>query len=76
MGKNRRKDFQTQGLAYSLDEGNTWVKYDGNPIIKKQPKKILETQSFLNATTSLWNLVLVAGDHAQFYTSKNLIDWE
>jgi hypothetical protein len=25
MGKNPDQDFQTQGLAYSLDEGNTWV---------------------------------------------------
>jgi fructan beta-fructosidase len=28
-GKIGHKDFQTQGLAYSLDEGNTWVKYYG-----------------------------------------------
>jgi fructan beta-fructosidase len=33
-----RKDFQTQGLAYSLDEGNTWVKY-GNPIKKIATKR-------------------------------------
>jgi fructan beta-fructosidase len=46
MGKNRRKDFQTQGLAYSLDEGNTWVKYDGNPIIKKATKKDFRDPKF------------------------------
>jgi fructan beta-fructosidase len=39
MGKNPDQDFQTQGLAYSLDEGNTWVKYDGNPIIKIATKR-------------------------------------
>ncbi|MEY4498727.1 MAG: hypothetical protein RJA40_832, partial [Actinomycetota bacterium] len=24
---------QTQALAYSLDEGLTWVKYEGNPVL-------------------------------------------
>ncbi|MDP5140701.1 MAG: glycoside hydrolase family 32 protein, partial [Spirosomaceae bacterium] len=24
-------DFQTQGIAYSLDKGRTWTKYKGNP---------------------------------------------
>jgi len=24
--------FQSQGIAYSLDKGRTWVKYDKNPV--------------------------------------------
>ena len=72
-----RKDFQTQGLAYSLDEGNSWQKYKGNPIIRNSNQKdFRDPKAFWNAETNLWNLVLVAGDHAQFYTSKNLINWE
>ena len=72
-----RKDFQTQGLAYSLDEGNTWQKYNGNPIIKNNTQKdFRDPKAFWNPETNLWNLVLVAGDHAQFYTSKNLINWK
>jgi fructan beta-fructosidase len=75
--KSGRKDFQTQGLAYSLDEGNTWLKYNGNPIIKNTNQKdFRDPKAFWNPETNLWNLVLVAGDHAQFYTSKNLINWE
>ena len=31
--KAGRDDFQTQGIAYSLDEGATWTKYEGNPVI-------------------------------------------
>lgn len=27
-------DFQYQGMAYSLDKGRTWVKYENNPVIK------------------------------------------
>tara|TARA_R110000868_G_scaffold239713_2_gene494158 strand:+ start:2014 stop:3612 length:1599 start_codon:yes stop_codon:yes gene_type:complete len=75
--KSGKKDFQTQGLAYSLDEGNTWQKYKGNPIIKNSNQKdFRDPKAFWNSDTNLWNLVLVAGDHAQFYSSKNLINWE
>jgi fructan beta-fructosidase len=67
---------QSQGLAYSLDEGETWTKYKGNPIIgNKSLKDFRDPKVFWNSETNLWNLALVAGDHAQFYTSKNLIDW-
>ena len=32
--KAGRNDFQNQSLAYSLDEGKTWTKYSGNPVLK------------------------------------------
>jgi fructan beta-fructosidase len=64
-------------MAYCLDEGNTWLKYNGNPIIKNSTQKdFRDPKAFWNPETNLWNLVLVAGDHAQFFTSKNLINWE
>lgn len=67
---------QSQGMAYSLDEGETWKKYDRNPIIKNPDlKDFRDPKVFWNETTKEWNLVLVAGDRAQFYTSKNLTDW-
>jgi fructan beta-fructosidase len=67
---------QSQGLAYSLDEGETWTKYNGNPIIGNSTMKdFRDPKVFWNPETNLWNLVLVAGDHAKFYSSKNLIDW-
>jgi fructan beta-fructosidase len=67
---------QSQGLAYSLDEGETWTKYKDNPIIgNNNLKDFRDPKVFWNSETKLWNLTLVAGDHAQFYSSKNLIDW-
>ncbi|HXS56591.1 MAG TPA: glycoside hydrolase family 32 protein, partial [Hanamia sp.] len=32
--KEGRNDFQNQSIAYSLDEGKTWTKYAGNPVLK------------------------------------------
>lgn len=67
---------QSQGLAYSLDEGETWSKYKENPIIANPDlKDFRDPNVFWNKETNLWNLILVAGDCAQFYTSKNLVNW-
>ena len=75
--KAGRKNYQTQGMAYSLDEGETWMKYNGNPIVKNSGiKDFRDPKVFWNTETNLWNMVLVAGDHAQFYTSENLINWK
>jgi fructan beta-fructosidase len=75
--KAGKSNFQTQGLAYSLDEGVTWLKYKENPIIENTGlKDFRDPKVFWNTETNLWNLVLVAGDHAQFYSSKNLIHWK
>jgi fructan beta-fructosidase len=32
--KAGRNDFQNQSIAYSDDEGKTWKKYEGNPVLK------------------------------------------
>lgn len=75
--KSGRTNYQTQGLAYSIDEGETWLKYQKNPIIKNSGvKDFRDPKIFWNTETDRWNMVLVAGDHAQFYTSKNLINWK
>lgn len=71
------KEAQSQGIAYSLDNGYTWTKYDqGNPVIKspgikdfRDPKVIWDPQH------KKWILVLAAQDKAQFYSSENLKDW-
>jgi sucrose-6-phosphate hydrolase SacC (GH32 family) len=37
--KEGRNNFQTQGIAYSLDEGMTWTKYELNPVIENPGSK-------------------------------------
>ena len=74
--KAGRKDFQTQGIAYSLDNGNTWSKYEGNPVIGNEGiKDFRDPKVFWHEESSKWILVLVAGDHAKFYNSDDLKEW-
>lgn len=72
-----RKDFQTQGIAFSLDEGDTWTIYEGNPVIPNTDniKDFRDPKVMWYEPTQKWIMSLVAGDHALFYSSDNLIDW-
>ena len=75
--KEGRTDYQTQGIAYSLDNGITWTKYEGNPVIPNPGiKDFRDPKVFWHEASSSWIMALVAGDHAQFYTSKDLKDWK
>ena len=74
--KEGRSDFQTQGIAYSLDKGDTWTKYEGNPVIGNPGlKDFRDPKVFWHDASQQWILILVAGDHAKFYGSKNLKEW-
>ncbi len=72
-----RLDYQTQGIAYSLDNGETWTKYEDNPVISNDGiKDFRDPKVFWHEKSSRWILSLVAGDHARFYASSNLKKWE
>lgn len=69
-------DFQTQGIAYSLDNGESWTKYQGNPVIGNEGiRDFRDPKVFWHASTQSWIMVLVAGDHAKFYRSEDLKNW-
>ncbi|MFC2090422.1 glycoside hydrolase family 32 protein [Bacteroidota bacterium] len=68
--------FQYQGIAYSNDRGRSWIKYDGNPILRnpgirdfRDPKVIWFEEG------QKWIMVLAVNDRVYFYSSQNLIDW-
>lgn len=70
-------DFQTQGLAYSLDKGRTWKKYDNNPVLKNPGiRDFRDPKVNWHEPTQQWTMVLAQDDHIGFYTSKNLKDWQ
>ncbi len=69
--------FETQGIAYSLDNGDSWTKYDGNPVISDEGSTdFRDPKVFWYEPDQKWIMSLVAGDHAQFYVSADLKDWE
>lgn len=75
--KAGKMNYQTQGIAYSLDNGETWTKYSGNPVIGNNGiKDFRDPKVFWHTATSRWILSLVAGDHARFYASNDLKQWE
>ena len=70
-------DFQTQAIAYSLDEGMTWVKYDKNPVISNPGiKDFRDPKVIWNEATNKWILTLAAADRVLFYSSTNLKEWK
>lgn len=70
-------DFQTQGLAYSLDKGRTWTKYNQNPVMKNPGlKDYRDPKVSWYAPQQKWIMALAQGDHIGFHSSKNLIDWQ
>ncbi len=76
--KEGRTDYQTQGIAYSLDNGDTWTVYDRNPVIpnKDEIKDFRDPKVFWHEESRQWVMALVAGDHAKFYRSRNLKYWQ
>ena len=74
--KEGRNDYQNQSLAYSLDEGKTWIKYSGNPVLKNPGfKDFRDPKLSWNETVKKWMLTLAVSDHINFYSSSNLKDW-
>ncbi len=75
--KEGKNTFQTQGIAYSTDDGKTWVKYDGNPVIPNEGiRDFRDPKVMWHEETGQWIMTLVAGDHAQFFSSSNLKEWK
>ena len=68
-------DNQSQGVASSSDNGRTWTKYSGNPVIPAMAKDFRDPKVFWDAPRSRWVMILAAGHKAQIYTSPNLLDW-
>ncbi|MFA6701525.1 MAG: DUF4980 domain-containing protein [Dysgonamonadaceae bacterium] len=72
-------DRQIQCVAYSLDKGRTWTKYDKNPVIdskdKWNSKDTRDPKVFWYAPGKNWVMVLNERDGHSIYNSNNLKDW-
>jgi fructan beta-fructosidase len=77
--KEKRMDFQTQGIAYSTDKGRTWTKYANNPVLKNPGIKDFRDPkvSWVKGKdgSGKWVMALAVLDKISFYSSPNLLDW-
>ena len=70
-------DYQTQGIAYSMDKGRTWTKYEGNPVIPNPGiRDFRDPKVSWSKDYQKWIMALAVTDHISFYSSQNLIEWE
>ena len=67
---------QTQSIAYSTDNGETFKKYVNNPILTSDVPDFRDPNVFWNEEVKQWNLILAAGQQMNIYSSKNLKDWK
>jgi len=74
--KAQTTDYQYQSIAYSLDKGRSWTKYEGNPVLPNPGiKDFRDPKVFWHGATEKWVMIFAAGDHIKIYNSPNLIDW-
>lgn len=74
--KAGRNDFQTQGIAYSVDKGRTWKKYDQNPVLKNPGiRDFRDPKVSWNEVSNQWVMTLAVKDHIEFYSSPDLKKW-
>ena len=66
---------QTQSMAVSIDNGRSFEKYSGNPVLTSDAPDFRDPKVFWNADANLWNMVLAVGQEMRIYTSHNLKDW-
>ncbi|KRF13640.1 GH32 C-terminal domain-containing protein [Paenibacillus sp. Soil787] len=71
---------QQISLAYSTDNGRTWLQYSANPIVQnpggvnggwdfRDPKVVWDSDH------NEWVMVVSGGDNIRFYTSTDLLTW-
>lgn len=74
--KEKRNNFQVQSIAYSLDEGKTWTKFSGNPVLKNPGiTDFRDPKVSWYAPGNKWIMTLATKDRITFYSSKDLKNW-
>nr|WEI57517.1 putative GH32 family protein [Sinella curviseta] len=67
-------ETQRQSLAYSLDKGMTFKKFEKNPVLESTSKDFRDPKVFFH--DGRWIMSLAAGNKIEFYSSPNLKDWK
>jgi len=74
---NGSNTYQTQGIAYSLDKGRSWIKYEENPVIPNPGiNDFRDPKVTWLAEFDKWIMTLAVKDHIEFYASEDLKNWD
>ncbi len=66
---------QVQSMAVSKDNGMTFEKYAGNPVLVSTEEDFRDPKVIWNPETQRWNMVLAVGQELRFYSSADLTNW-
>lgn len=69
---------QTQNLASSLDQGRTWKKFTGNPVLDLNSNSFRDPKVFWHKPSSRWIMATVMADErkVRLWGAKDLKSWE
>ena len=71
-----RHDFQSQGLAYSVDRGRTWTKSPDNPVLPNPGiADFRDPRVWWYPPAHHWIMTLAVKNHVAFYSSDDLRHW-
>lgn len=74
--KAGKTDYQNQGIAFSLDSGRTWTKYENNPVLKNQGvRDFRDPKVFWHDQSGKWVMTLAVKDHVELWGSSDLKTW-
>lgn len=74
--KTGSNQFQYQSLAYSTDDGATWRKYEGNPVLKNPGiRDFRDPKVMWFEPQKKWIMTLATLDRITFYSSPDLKEW-
>ena len=69
--------LETQNIAYSLDNGRTWTRYEKNPVLDLHLSDFRDPSVSWNEETNRWIMAIsLPKEHkVRFYSSPNLKEW-
>lgn len=68
--------LQQQSLAYSTDKGNTWTKYQENPVLPNPGiNDFRDPKIIWYEPDEKWIMVVAANDRIKIYASSDLKNW-
>ena len=75
--KSKNFYLQQQCIAYSKDQGRTWHKYEGNPVIENDNwQDFRDPKVFWHEETDSWVMVVTNGKKVNLYRSSDLKNWK